>query len=333
MLKKNILLLLFCIFSLFLGLSTVRAANINLVGDIDVIKEGDDFSLTDYKLVLRKIGLDQLWQGGLSRDGEKLSFNLPIENIQKNDQLVLTIEAKGRNEVGREAGYFGGKTIVVTSDQVEKTMIDDISLEMRIIPIPEYEQTDEKTMKICWKGMSDFSVVGYEVYRSDEKSGDSWQSVGRSGQNANKQVCFLDSELTDEVVYYRLGILTSWNAGENKEVFVSNILSEVSDGLRFGSGVEDKLIREYSLLKETEDDQTQSVVSASESDNGIVKYWTFADNWINVLFSKLKDNNISIQLTILLFLAVILLAVIIYFVLSVWFSNVTSNGSNVWREK
>lgn len=337
MMKKRMVLFLlgnFLVFSWLTRPLAVNAAEMSFIGDITVIRDGEDYDLTDWQLVLRKIGSDQVWQGGLNRDGEKLGFNLPVKDIEKNDQLILTVEAKGRNSIGREEGFFAGKTIVVTAEQLEKGLIDDdIDLEMNVIPIPAYELTDEKTMKICWKGMSDFSVIGYEIYRSDEKVSNSWQMIGRSGQNANKQVCFLDSDVSAKNLYYRLAVLSSWNAGENKEVYVSKVMSDISDGMRFGEGVTDKITRKKEIAVTPETDLTENIVSVDNNDQEIVRYWSVVDKWFKNIYAELQTRNITAQMMIILLMGLVLLLIVLYFFFSVWFSNVTSKGSNVWREK
>jgi len=332
---KNVFLMfiVFCLLSV-LNISVANAASLNLIGDISVVKNGTSFALTDYQLAVHKIGSDQIWQGGLTRDGDRLNFNLPVTDIVKNDQLVLTVEAMGKDKTGREAGFFGGKTLVITSDQLDLGLLDNLNIEMNVMPIPEYEQSEGESLKICWKGMGDFSVIGYEVYRANEKAGNSWEMVGRSGQNANKQVCFLDGETTDKTVYYKLAVMTSWNAGEGKEVYVSQVLSEISDGIKFGEGVVDKIVRKNEVTVATESDQTENIVSASETDgSGIVGYWSIVDKWFSQAYQKFKTYNINFQTSILIVLAGILFLIILYFVLSVWLSNMTSKNSGVWREK
>lgn len=300
----------------------VYAADFNVTGQLrfDLIKSPslvmDDLSVRGYM-----VGFDRVYDGELTFDDD-MRFSLDIDDIEENSQLMVV--ADGTKD---GVGYFGSATTVVTEKEMISGIIGNLLVDMHEIPVPEYETSNKDLLKVCWQGLEEFSVIGYEIYRS-ELFDDDWTSIGRSGQNAGKQVCYLDNTAELDVkYYYRIGALTSWNAGENKEVMVSEVMSKTSDGLMKEVGVVDVINQK--LTKVIEVDQTV----AANQNSSEKKYFGLVDETIDKIGRYIEGNGWSHEVFILVVLLVVLLLVILFFVVSVSLANVRSKGSGLWDKK
>lgn len=314
--------------------STVYAATFNVVGNVRYGNWEDEILVNNIEVRVHKVGDDQVWQGALSKDGERVNFNFPVEDLSRNDQLIVTGEVNQDNNDVDKNGFFGGVTTVLTDQEVGSGLVGELVLELNPIPVPEFDSMTDESIKMCWKGMNDFSVVGYEVYRTNELFGD-WDSVGKAGQSLEKQVCFTDVNLDlEDRYYYRLAVMTSWSAGEGREFFVSNSESMASDGVQLGLGVVDvRGDQEEDVSAGVEEnDFTQIVEADSQSKKNLKGFWNVVSGWLDNLTEFVELNNLSWELVIIVVLAAVLLLVVLIFVVSLSVSNKTSKGSVVWAE-
>lgn len=266
-----------------------------------------------------KIGSEDISNAEIKKDGRgQVTFSIKLTDLNKNDQLLVVAE------VEQEKGLFGGLSTVITEKELASGVIGSLTIYLNEIPAPQYEESLTKEIKICWKGMDDFSVVGYEVYRS-EAINEEFLSVGRAGQTAGRQVCYTDNEIKDKVkYYYRLGVLNSWNAGTGKEVMISNSMSDISNGLMLGKGVvEDRKPK----VKNDENDLTLQAVKAENQKESKM------DEYLNLIRAEIEKRGWSYQMVLLVFIAIVLFLIIGFFVLSVEFSNIRSGGSGVWERR
>lgn len=326
------------IFSLFFGLSIltqvaiIKAASFSVVGQISFV---DNKNVPANNIVINayRLGDSQIAIGSLNKEADKLSYKVEIADLKKNDQIVVTAEAKSGDENDYKA-YFGGVTTVIGDKELQSGLVGQLNIEMLILPLPEFESYDDKMMKVCWRGINDFSIVGYEIFRSEDKllTG---QEIGRSGQSAGKKVCYVDSVLEkNKTYYYSISAITSWNAGEGKEVKVSGVKSAVSDGMKMGIGVVDK----KSVTEPIAGSNTESDMSDPEKiqDKVVSEPINQVDNVIQKITIEVKslmqEYNLSWQYLSLMVMALFLLIVIVFFVLSVQVANVRSHKKDVWRK-
>jgi len=301
----------------------VLAADFSVVGRLvfDDIKSPslvmDDLSVKGYV-----VGKPDLYYGDLNFTDE-MRFNLELNDLKENNQLILVGEGKkGEN------GYFGSITTVITEKELTSGLIGDSVIKMNELPVPVYETSNDSLIKVCWRGLDEFSVVGYEVYRTENAEA-GWDSVGRAGQNAGKQVCFVDNKADQDVTYYyRLGALTSWNAGDGDEVMASQVQSGMSDGMMIGLGVVDRINKVVSE-EMIETDKTVVVTNNLEQN----RYFAFFDSVVNKVNQFVADRGWSQELFMIAILSGILLIVILFFVISVSIANVRSRGSDLWNKK
>ncbi|MBU0648224.1 hypothetical protein KJ855_03515 [Patescibacteria group bacterium] len=319
------------IFLFVLSVSFARAATYDVVGVVRYGGVVDEILVNDITVNVYKLGDESVWRGTLSKDGDRLNFGLPIEDVAKNDQIIITAEAQVGAGV-KSNGYFGGSTVVITNKELDSGLIGEVTVDLRVIPVPVFDTTDDEELSMCWKGMDDFSVISYEVYRSNELVGD-WEVVGRAGQNANKQVCFIDNAMVDgEVYYYQIAVLNSWNAGVGKEAYVSRARSGISNGVVLNKGEVEIIQTDKDDISDvTETDVTKPVVDST--DGQLVSYWDQIDGWWDELKAIIDGQEMSWQNLMILVMAGILLVIILYFVVSVWIANLTSRGSRIWVEK
>jgi hypothetical protein len=228
-------------------------------------------------------------------------------------------------EVNREDGLFGGMSMVVTEDNIQSGSLGNQVVRLNYIPVPEFDSTDSEQIKTCWKGMDDFSVVSYEVLRSNQKVGE-YSSVGRAGQTPGRQICFIDKEVkSGEKYYYRLSTLSSWNAGSGSEFMMSDALSSGSDGIMLVKGV-------VETAKEKLTDETDlTLVSMAQTNNKLNQ--SPVDKWLDRIQFEIESRGWSYQVVMLVGIGVVLLVVVLFFIFSVEMANIRSNGSNVWQRK
>lgn len=265
-----------------------------------------------------KIGSADVYQAEVKKDGRgQVTFSIVLNSLQKNDQLLVLAQAD------QDKGLFGGLSTVVTEKELSDGIIANLTISLKQIPVPEYEEGANTELKTCWKGMDDFSVVGYEVYRSEDLNLE-FTSIGRAGQTAGRQVCYVDTKGESGVkYYYKLGILNSWNAGAGKEVMISEAMGLGSNGLMLGKGIVE---RNKPVVEQMESDLTLPVLSENKGNSTIDKY-------LNYFKNEIEKTGWSYQTVLLVVIGIVLLLVIGFFVLSVEFANVRSKGSVVWERR
>jgi|GEM_PF-6228789 len=322
--RKSIVIPIITLLFVCLSGQSVLAADFDVVGKLilsDVKSPGlvmDGLSVRGYV-----VGQPDTFYGDLNFEDD-LQFQMGVEELKANDQLIITGE--GQKD---KSAYFGSATTVITEKELTSGLIGNILIELHELPIPAYETSNENLIKVCWRGLDDFSVVGYEVYRS-EFVNEGWESVGRSGQNASKQVCFVDNEAEEDVKYfYKIGALTSWNAGEGSEVLVSEVTSSASDGMMIGLGVVEN-INEVQVTSENGLDLTVPVVVGSTEYS---ESFGRLDSVLDRINEFIDERGWSHEIFMIVLLSGILLLVVIFFVASVSLANVRSQGSNLWDKK
>ncbi|MFA4930410.1 MAG: hypothetical protein WC570_00910 [Patescibacteria group bacterium] len=321
------------ILSYFLLIQVVYAATFNVVGSVRYGDYEDLISANSIEVKVHKLGNDRIWLGALSKDGDRVNFNFPVDDLARNDQLIITGEVLDSGDDVDNDSYFGGVTTVITDNELNSGLVGDLILELNPIPRPEFDSMTEESIKMCWRGMNDFSVVGYDVYRTSDLFGD-WESVGKSGQSSDKQVCFTDVNLPEaDKYYYRIAVMTSWSAGEGREFFISRAMSAVSDGISLGQGVVDKRNKPTTPIETGgESDLTLLPEVDSAAKQNLKGFWNWAGEAWEVTAAKVEASHISWQTVIILVVLAILLLVLIIFFISISLSNTTSRGSLVWME-
>lgn len=325
--------IIFCFFVLvivfLLPINNVLGASFGAFGEISLVDNrnilANNINISSYKL-----GDTQAWRGTLTKDSDKLSYRANIENLVKNDQIVVLAEAREGDDPELN-GYFGGVTTVIGDKELQSGIIGQLNIEMLILPVPEFESYDDKMLKICWRGINDFSIVGYEIFRSEDKllSG---QDIGRSGQSADKKVCFVDSTPEkDKTYYYTISAITSWNAGVGKEVKISSVKSAISDGLRLGLGVVDKRTKvESDVISTPEPDTSMVAVTDNVVSDTNQKIASLMSRVTDKIQAIMQQYNLSWQYLALIAMAFVLLVVILFFILSVQLANIRSHKKDVW---
>ena len=322
---KKYFLSVICFVFLSFGLFTydnVLASDYTLQGKL-YFPDNDvsEIALSTISVKTYKLGSDKVTKAEVKKDGRgQVSFSANLNDLNKNDQLIVV------SQVEKESGLFGGLSTVITDKELTTGVIGGLTIYLSEIPVPVFEMTDDKDLKICWKGMDDFSVVGYEIMRS-EIVDTAYESVGRSGQTAGRQVCFTDNTLDSGVKqYYRLGVLTSWSAGEGKEVMISDALSVPSNGMMLTKGVvENREVVKINASQQNDLTLAQ-VVDENSFDNIIDKYLVVVKN-------EIEKRGWSYQMVLLIAIALVLVVIIAFFVISVEFANIRSGGSGVWERK
>ncbi len=281
-----------------------------------------EVSVNNISVKTYRIGHEEVKEAEIKKDGRGLvSFTIDVEDIEKNDQIIVL------SEVLTDDSMFGGLSTVITEKELSSGVVGSLTIYLDEIPRPVYEGVNESEMKICWKGMDDFSVVGYEVLRSEILAND-YETVGRAGQTVGRQVCFTDTTLDESIkYYYKLGILTSWNAGEGNEVMISEVYSAPSDGLMLEKGIVEVTKVEDKIMGET--DNTSVIVLDTSVE---IPENTF-DKVLNYLKEEVDSRGWSYQMVLLIVIGVILLFVLAFFIMSVELSNIRSGGSGVWDRK
>lgn len=329
--KMNLAVILLAGFFVFFDLSSASAATTSVVGEIQFASLNTDNIISNNIIVnAYKVGSEEVWNAILNKDAQKgLGYSLTADGLNKNDQLVVTAEYDTDKQ--DNDAYYGGVITIITDQGIESKVLTNLNIVLLKVPFPVFEETDENNLKLCWTGISDFSVVGYEIYRSEDKT-EGFRSIGRSGQNANKKVCFVDSSLDrNKTYYYRLAVMNSWNAGEGKEVKVASVLSARSDGMQIIKGVVDKKEEKIEIL-DAEKDQTQLVSLVEGEQVKLNKsVWEKIDVTIKTIQDKIKLLGWSYQTMAIIVIAGVLLLVILYFVFSVWWSNIRYHKKSIWE--
>jgi len=304
--------------------SSVLAADFDVQGKL-YFADGDfqEVSANNIHVWSYKIGESVKYEAKINKDGRgQVSFDIPFSGIKKNDQLMILAE------VLQENGLFGGISTVITDENIQSGNIANQVIHLNYIPTPEFDSTDSEQIKICWKGMDDFSVVSYEVLRANEVLGD-YESVGRAGQTAGRQVCFIDKEVKkSETYYYKISTLSSWNAGTGNEFMQSEAMSGASDGVMLVKGVVEA-INEKPIASSNEEDMT--LVANATANNQINK--NQFDKLMDRIQYEIELRGWSYQVVLLIAIGIVLLVIVLFFVLSVEMSNIRSSGSDVWQRK
>lgn len=321
--RKYLSVLILSLLATWLPVSQVRAADFDIFGQLVVEDiKAPSLVMNDLAVHAYIVGKSDVFFGDLDFEDD-MQFRMDINDLAVNDQLIIIGE--GRKA---DSAYFGSATTVITEKELKSGLVGNLIINMNELPIPAYETSNENLIKVCWKGLDQFSVVGYEVYRS-EFIDEGWEAVGRSGQNADKQVCYVDNTADEDVKYfYKIGALTSWSAGEGKEVMVSEVMSLPSNGMMIGLG-EVEEIYQTDVIGEKETDLSPMVVSGVDVNDNFGQL----DTVLEKINQFIDERGWSHEIFMIVLLSGILLLVVVFFVVSVSLANVRSQGSNLWDKK